>query len=110
MTTAHVPAHADCCSDRATREHHDRLLTVDVDAEELLALLELAVTWHELDYSGARVIGPGAWSTFVAHHRWHCPERAERAFGLALDIVGRAPQRRSTSTVALAEVLELVRS
>lgn len=110
MTTAHVPARAGCCLDRATRDHHDRLLTVDVDVEALLALLELAVTWHELDYSGARVVGPAAWPEFVAQHRWRYPERAEQAFGLALDIVGRAPRHRRTSPAVLAGVLELVRS
>ena len=106
MTTAHVPSGhcAQCCA--PDREHHDRLLTVDTDPEALLGLMELAVTWHELDYSTAGVVGPAAWADFAARHRWHDPERAERAFSLALDIVARsgpgAPVTRP------AAVLELV--
>lgn len=93
MTTAHVPISfcAQCgVLDRERSQHHDRLLRVDVDPEELLALLELAVTWHELDYSAEPVVGPAGWADFAARHTWRDPERAERAFSLALDIVGRA--------------------
>lgn len=109
MATAQVQA-VDCCADCPhadcpTRAHHDRLLTVDTDAGELLALLELAVTWHELDYSGGRVVGPEAWPAFATRHRWRDPQRAERAFSLALDIVGRARPAAQP-----AEVLRLVRS
>lgn len=117
MTAAH--ARYTCCPDHRGRQarsegaprgitHHDRLLTVDVDVDELLALLEMAVTWHELDYSDCDVVGPAAWLTFAENHRWTHPERAERAFSLAVDIVGRgtsgAPPRP-----ALATVIDLVR-
>ncbi|MGQ0572770.1 MAG: hypothetical protein ACT4RN_01055 [Pseudonocardia sp.] len=105
MTAAHVPTgHCTQCG-VPDREHHDRLLTVDVDPDELLALLELAVTWHELDYGSARVVGPAAWGEFAAQHSWHVPERAERAFSLALDIVGRS---RTAAPARFVEVLELV--
>jgi hypothetical protein len=91
-------------------EHHDRLLAVDTDADALLELLEIAVTWHELDYSDAEVAGPGDWLRFAGEHSWSRPERAERVFSLAVDIVGRG----SVAPVpgvgpALAEVIELVR-
>jgi hypothetical protein len=107
MTAAH--ARTSCCRDRATATHHDRLLQVDVDVDALLELLEMAVTWHELDYSHCAVIGPMAWSTFAEDHGWTRPERAEQAFALALDIVGRrvaGPPR----AVQLAPVIDLVRS
>jgi hypothetical protein len=115
MTTAYAPTRAAGCREcpalthrPAHREHHDRLLTVDVDIDELLALLELAVTWHELDYSESAVMGPAEWLTFAQTHDWTDPERAERAFSMALDIVGRAAVG-ARSEPALATVIELVR-
>lgn len=95
MTTmAPAPLHLLTCRGRcpsavASAEHHRRLLTVDTDQDEMLALLELAVTWHELDYSGMSVVGPAEWLTFAESHAWSHPERAETVFGLAVDIVGR---------------------
>jgi hypothetical protein len=79
----------DCPAAATHAAHHDRLLRVDVDVDELMALFEMAVTWHELDYSDSDVIGPAEWSTFAQTHAWTNPEQAERAFSLALDIVGR---------------------
>lgn len=107
MTAAH--ARTTCCRDSAAAEHHDLLLTVDVDPDALLALLEMAVTWHELDYGDCDVVGPQSWSSFAQTHHWTHPERAERAFSLAADIVGRevagpAPEQ------ALARVIDLVRA
>jgi hypothetical protein len=88
--------------------HHDRLLDVDVDPDAQLELLEIAVSWHELDYSTEPVVGPSEWLTFAARHRWTATERAVRVFSLAVDIVGR----RTAGLVEpdLAEVLELVRT
>lgn len=108
MTAAH--ARTLCCRDRPGRhgDHHDRLLTVDTDTDELLALLEMAVTWHELDYSECDVVGPPAWSTFAQNHAWTHPERAERAFSLAVDIVGRGIA--GPAEPVLATVIGLVRS
>jgi hypothetical protein len=106
MTAAH--ARTSCCRDRAAAAHHDQLLTVDVDSEALLALLEMAVTWHELDYSECDVIGPLAWATFAENHRFTHPERAERAFSLALDIVGRGVAAPPPEP-SLARVIDLVR-
>ncbi|HWN35018.1 MAG TPA: hypothetical protein VNP03_19865 [Pseudonocardia sp.] len=103
--------HGQCAVAARYPEHHDRLLAVDTDADALLELLEIAVTWHELDYSDAEVAGPGDWLTFAGEHSWSSQERAERVFSLAVDIVGRG----SVAPVpgvgpALAEVIELVRS
>ncbi len=72
----------------------------------MLALLEMAVTWHELDYSDSPVIGPAGWSTFAENHQWAHPERAERVFSLAVDIVGRAilyplPEPVSATTLGI---------
>jgi hypothetical protein len=83
------------------------LLAVDTDAEAVLELIELAVTWHELDYSESSVVGPEHWDNFVERHLWMRPERAERAFSLAQDILGRRGGR-SVGGAGLAEVIELV--
>ena len=58
MTAAvHVPLRlVTCrgiCPTGPTRAHHDRLLTIDTDEDALLELMDLAVTWHELDYSAS---------------------------------------------------------
>lgn len=88
--------------------HHDRLRSVDIDPDELLALFELAVTWHELDYSESSVIGPAGWLTFADSHEWIHPERAAWAFSLAVDIVGRRVAGPPPEP-DLATVLNLVR-
>lgn len=77
------------CADRRWRSHHDRLLHVETDTDELLELLELAVTWTELDYSAAAVLPPEHWSEFAHAHDWRNPDRMERLFGLAADIALR---------------------
>lgn len=113
MTTAQVPMHFACRRDRcraAVRNpaHHDRLLTVDTSFDALLELLEIAVTWHELDYSETLVVGPEDWLAFADEHAWRYPDRASRVFSLAVDIVGR----RSVGPVpgpAIADVIELVK-
>ncbi|MCE3552694.1 hypothetical protein LWC33_14655 [Pseudonocardia sp. RS11V-5] len=114
MTTA-VPApplrRAHCrgeCTAAVLRDSHDRLLEVDTDPDALLELIETAVTWHELDYSGCAVVGPQEWLTFADRHRWVHPERAAWAFALAVDIVGRGsvrpdgPHLRAVGTPARA--------
>jgi hypothetical protein len=110
MTAAHAqPLRCHGCA--ATLEqaaHHDRLLRVDVDPGQLLALFEMAVTWYELDYSESPVVGPAGWATFAQSHAWAHPERAERAFSLALDIVGRAITGPPAEP-AMAAVIGLVR-
>lgn len=83
----------------ALRAHHDRLLTVEHDAAELLELMELAVTWGELEYDADAVIGPELWVDFAAAHLWVVPERAERIFAVAVDIAG---SRRRSGTRARA--------
>jgi len=94
-----VTCRADCPGGSGL-PHHDRLLAVDTDTSVLLELIEIAVTWHELDYSDAEVVPPSEWEQFAQRHRWARPERAEWAFLLAADIVrngrprgGKAPLR-----------------
>lgn len=113
MTAAYArtPRCHSCSASPAQAAHHDRLLLVDVDPDELLALLEMAVTWDELDYSTFDVIGPPDWSTFADQHSWTHPERAAAAFSLALDIVAKSRRGGGPHPAAAtpATVLELVR-
>jgi hypothetical protein len=84
--------------------HHDRLLAVDSDPEAVLDLFELAVTWGELDYTGADVLPPEAWLDFAADHVWRRPERVERTFALAADVALRGP-RSGTCLLGAADLL-----
>lgn len=79
-----------CGFGRTLRGHHDRLLLVDTDLDEMLDLMELAVTWGELDYSNQRVIPPAQWLDFLDGHQWRDPSRAARIFTLATDIALRS--------------------
>jgi hypothetical protein len=109
-------AHTCCPVPFDLRAHHDRLLRVDTDPEELLELLELAVTWAELDYSDAPVLGPSHWAHFAHDHDWQLPERAERIFSLATDLAAlgcrsarltdQAP-RRATLRAVVADVVAI---
>jgi len=98
-----LPCRAGCAVPPAARQHHDRLLTVEFDIGELLELIELAVTWSELDYSGAAVVPPAQWLDFAACHEWHDPDRAARIFSVATDIALR-PDRRELAYPLLGEV------
>ena len=97
LTVARAACTEGCVVDPARRAHHDRLLTVEHDADEVLELMELAVTWGELEYGGHPLIGPEQWMAFAAAHVWVDPARAERIFSLAADVAVR-----SAGTVRLA--------
>jgi hypothetical protein len=76
-----------CVFAAAAQWHHARLTAIESDHDALLELFELALTWHELDYSERQVIPPVQWMAFVANHRWVDPDRIERIFRIATDIV-----------------------
>lgn len=73
--------------------HHDRLLAVEEDPEAIVELMELAVTWSELDYSDQPVISPDHWMSFFASHRWTDSDTVERIFSVAHDIATTATGR-----------------
>lgn len=87
-----------CRPGRRLRAHHDRLLRVEDDPDEVVELLELAVTWAELDYSEVDVVPPDAWIDFALGHRWQRPERVLRLFSLAADVALRGPHRLPAHT------------
>lgn len=117
-TVAHAPiqlmtCRGECPAAARYPDHHELLLAVDTDPEALLGLLELAVTWHELDYTDEPVVGPAEWLAFHGSHEWVFADRAERAFSLAVDIVGRRISGTGAAAdvaSSLATVIELVRS
>ncbi len=98
---ARVACSPGCRPAPAQRAHHDRLLRVEHDGDEVLELMELALTWNELEYDPGTVIGPDGWAELVAAHHWVDADRVERIFGLALDIAARgvAPLRVVTPAV-----------
>ncbi|MFZ2504352.1 MAG: hypothetical protein WAW88_16950 [Nocardioides sp.] len=66
--------------------HHARLLHLLTDGDEVLELLELAVTWAELDYSESGLIPPNRWQEFADAHQWVDRRRVDRIISLALDV------------------------
>jgi len=89
--TIHVLRQPKSCAGKCgftgvTKSHHDRLVRIEHDVEEVLDLMELAVTWGELDYSGESLIAPTRWLEFARRHRWQDMDRAERVLSLATDV------------------------
>jgi hypothetical protein len=92
-----------CPFARAAPIHHDALLRVEHDLDALLSLVELAVTWHELDYANESVVRPCDWADFAAIHTWRNAASVDRIFDLAVDI-SRGQESRSprSPTAAIA--------
>jgi hypothetical protein len=74
-------------------------LLVATDVTMTLELVELALTWPELDYTDAAVIPPTDWLEFADRHRWPHPDMAYRLFSAARDVALRSvPTEPSTAT------------
>ena len=73
-----------------TREHHDELLRAPTELAAAVALLEIATSWGEIDYSTEALIPPADWLSFVAEHTWLNPDLAQRLFGVAVDVARRS--------------------
>jgi hypothetical protein len=74
------------------RAHHDELLRAPHEVAMTVALLELATSWGEIDYSGEALIPPADWLRFAAEHTWPKPELAQRTFSVAVDVARRGAQ------------------
>jgi hypothetical protein len=88
-----------CAFDGATASHHRMLMRIESDQDVLLELIELAVTWPELEYSDTPTIAPEDWMPFVESHHWADPARVERIFSVATDVAMtaiRATRQRFT--------------
>ncbi len=48
--------------------------------ESLTSIVEMAVTWDELDYSDCELIKPAEWLAFVDCHEWTDADRVLRFF------------------------------
>jgi hypothetical protein len=86
-----------CAFEAETQWHHRRLMTIESDGDVLIELIELAVTWPELEYSETPTIAPERWLSFFDSHRWADPDHVERIFSVATDIATtatRASRRR----------------
>jgi len=75
--------------------HHAELLLAGSNVDTAVALIELAVTWEELDYTDQPVIPPHHWLEFWSDHAWPDADLACRLFSAAVDVArrnrGRAP-------------------
>jgi len=87
------PCRKTCGFAAAAQRHHARLTAMESDQDAVLELFELALTWHELDYSETEVIPPDGWMAFVDSHRWADPDRIERIFSIATDVVMTVKRR-----------------
>jgi hypothetical protein len=79
-------------------------MTIESDQSVLLDLMELAITWPELEYSDTPTIAPAQWISFVENHRWSDLGRVERIFSVATDIAmtaARASRRPPQSSDCL---------
>jgi hypothetical protein len=99
-------------------EHHDRLLALEQDPlDSLVELIEIATTWHELEYGLCQpVLSPGAWFDFALSHSWKDPSRISDLMIALSSISQPAPHtgdRNSSApleTEQLASVTELAPS
>ena len=101
VTTTFAPRATAVCRCRfasAAPTHHALLQRAPTEMAAALELVELAVTWNELDYSQQDVIPPTDWLDFAADHDWDDPDTAERLFSAAVDI---ALQRGGGTEIAL---------
>ncbi|WP_385907759.1 hypothetical protein [Terrabacter sp. GCM10028922] len=87
-----------------TEWHHDRLLVIVGDPDGLLELIEIAVTWAELDYSRQPLIPPHRWMSFLDSHHWSDPQRAERIFSIATDVAMTATRAATGSLPGLSDL------
>ena len=67
--------------------------------DEITSIIEVAVTWHELDYSDQQMIDPDDWLDFVAEHTWTNPERVLDFFLALRSMVSARSARRELAMV-----------
>jgi hypothetical protein len=87
MPVRRAECRVSCAFGAETERHHSRLKAIEDDPAALLELMELAVTWPELDYSETPIIPPDQWGIFFESHCWVRPERVGQMFSVAMDIV-----------------------
>ncbi|GAC1388786.1 MAG: hypothetical protein NVSMB4_14940 [Acidimicrobiales bacterium] len=91
-----------CSFQTAFPDHHDRLLQLEGDGiYGATELIELALTWDELDYSDQALIGPDDWAAFVSAHHWHDATAVAELIEVALDCARIAPTRRHRAPATL---------
>ncbi len=101
---------ASSCRFRETApDHHDRLVRLEVSTFEVVTeLIELAATWHELEYCEcAPLVPPDEWIPFIESHRW---SDFERVFDMVIGLVSLAPRRAEEPELRLISHLADYRS
>ena len=97
MIELRAPSSCTCRFRARWPDHHDRLLQMEADGiYGATELMEIALTWEELDYSDRPVIPPDEWLDFVAAHRWHDSGAVRDQVDVALDCLRRG--RRAVRT------------
>ena len=93
MSDVTTPRAAVACRCRFSNvgAHHDRLLRAATDVAMALDLVEIALNWEELDYSGEALIPPGDWLDFAAEHTWDDPDLVVRLLSAAREVALRRP-------------------
>jgi len=87
-----------CCRFQARAPaHHDRLLEIErYPFDGLVELIEIAATWHELEYSeGESLVEPRLWPEFAELHGWERPNRVMDLM-LSLASLAQAPYRKDS--------------
>ncbi|MDW3177556.1 MAG: hypothetical protein R8J94_09235 [Acidimicrobiia bacterium] len=72
MGIRHTSRSCRCAFRAVAPSHHDRLLDLERNPfNTLVELVEMATTWHELEYGiDEPVIGPDCWLDFAMAHTW----------------------------------------
>lgn len=93
MGTRHMSRSCTCAFRAVAPDHHDRMLELEHDPfDTLVELIEMATTWHELEYGiDEPVIGPDCWLDFAMAHTW---SDQNRVIDLMISLASIARPRR----------------
>ena len=82
--------------------HHDELLSIERASFDVTThVVEMAVTWHELEYGERAVVQPQDWLEFVECHEWQDRDRVRDFFIALQSLVGTTADSRLALVVPL---------
>lgn len=83
-------------------EHHDELLSVETASfDAVTSIIEMAVTWNEVEYDERPLIDPSEWLDFADAHTWSDPARVTDFFLATISLLPPRPRRSIASVVPL---------
>jgi hypothetical protein len=87
-----------CRFEQSAPAHHRRLIAIEREPmSSLVELIEMAATWHEIEYAETDpVIPPAEWIEFAETHHWRDRERVLDAF---VALASLAPARATLAAV-----------